>query len=295
MFLAALLHRLPLDVLRRLRLLVQPDTVLRWHRDLVAHRHAATSHPKRPGRPRTVQSIRVLILRLARENPSWGYRRIHGELMVLGVKVACPARKYEFAAVARTFADPRLTPALTRPIRWELIAQQYDQMIKYATAIRTRTASTEAILRRFTRNASHPTYAAMLEVGRAQKTIFVARYLRLRDLQREIEEGLNVMESSNGANSVIAYGKGGEIASNRRDEQEMFVLCLRILQSALVYLLTELLGEFAQFSGQPLKRLAMVPARDRKRWAGSGSADVGRAAGRVVPGERRCVGAVPAA
>ncbi|WP_433489867.1 Tn3 family transposase [Nocardia grenadensis] len=70
-------------------------------------------------------------------------------------------------------------------------------------------------------------YAAMLEVGRAQKTIFVARYLRLRDLQREIEEGLNVMESSNGANSVTAYGKGGEIASNRRDEQEMFVLCLQ--------------------------------------------------------------------
>ncbi|MDX2524732.1 Tn3 family transposase [Streptomyces europaeiscabiei] len=144
-------------------------------------------------------------------------------------------------------AYPQLTPALTRPIRWELITQQYDQMIKYATAIRTRTASTEAILRRFTRNASHHTYAAMLEVGRAQKTIFVARYLRLRDLQREIEEGLNVMESSNGASSVIAYGKGGEIASNRRDEQEMFVLCLRILQSALVYvntlMLQDILGE----------------------------------------------------
>ncbi len=107
-------------------------------------------------------------------------------------------------------------------------------MIKYATAIRAGTATTEAILRRFTRDASHPTYAAMLEVGRAQKTIFCARYLRIRDLQREIEEGLNVMESSNGANSVIAYGKGGEIASNRRDEQEMFVLCLRILQTALV-------------------------------------------------------------
>ncbi|CAM5654455.1 hypothetical protein GCM10010261_63830 [Streptomyces pilosus] len=66
----------------------------------------------------------------------------------------------------------------------------------------------------------------------------MARYLRLRDLQREIEEGLNVMLSSNGANSVIAYGKGGEIASNRRDEQEMFVRCLRILQSALVYVNT---------------------------------------------------------
>lgn len=157
-------------------------------------------------------------------------------------------------------AYPQLTPALTRPIRWELIAQQYDQMIKYATAIRTRTASTEAILRRFTRNASHPTYAAMLEVGRAQKTIFVARYLRLRELQREIEEGLNVMESSNGANSVIAYGKGGEIASNRRDEQEMFVLCLRILQSALVYVNTLMLQDIL---GEPEWARLLTPA-DRR-------------------------------
>jgi putative transposase len=86
--LAALLHRLPLDVLRRVRLLVRPDTVLRWHRDLLAHRHAHMSRPKRPGRPRTVRSVRALVLRLARENPSWGYRRLHGELLVLGVKVA---------------------------------------------------------------------------------------------------------------------------------------------------------------------------------------------------------------
>ncbi len=51
------------------------------------------------------------------------------------------------------------------------------------------------------------------------------------------------MESSNGANAVIAYGKGGEIASNRRDEQEMFVLCLRILQTALVYVNTLMLQD----------------------------------------------------
>jgi transposase len=87
-FLAALLHRLPRDVLRRVRLLVRPETVLRWHRGLVAHRHAVASRPKRAGRPRTVRSIRTLVLRLARENSSWGYRRIHGELLVLGVKVA---------------------------------------------------------------------------------------------------------------------------------------------------------------------------------------------------------------
>jgi transposase len=86
--LAALLHRLPMDVLRRVRLLVHPETVMSWHRDLVVRRHAAQSRPKRPGRPRTVHSVRALVLRLARENSSWGYRRIHGELLVLGIKVA---------------------------------------------------------------------------------------------------------------------------------------------------------------------------------------------------------------
>jgi putative transposase len=86
--LAALLHRLPMDVLRRLRLLVRPDTVLRWHRDLIARRHAARSRPNRAGRPRTLRSVRALVLRLARENPAWGYRRVHGELLVLGVRVA---------------------------------------------------------------------------------------------------------------------------------------------------------------------------------------------------------------
>lgn len=87
-FLAALLHRLPSEALCRIRLVVRPDTVLRWHRDLVARRHAARSRPKRPGRPRTVRSVRLLVLRLARENSNWGYRRIHGELLVLGVTVA---------------------------------------------------------------------------------------------------------------------------------------------------------------------------------------------------------------
>jgi hypothetical protein len=74
--------------------------------------------------------------------------------------------------------------------------------------------------------------------GRAQRTIFVARYLRDRDLQREINEGLNVVESWNRANSVIFFGKGGDIATNRRDEQELSVLCLRVLQAALVYVNT---------------------------------------------------------
>ena len=87
-FLAALLHQMPAHALHRMRLLIRPDTILRWHRDLMAGRHATRSRPKRGGRPCTVRSIRVLVLRLAAENPGWGYRRLHGELLVLGVKVA---------------------------------------------------------------------------------------------------------------------------------------------------------------------------------------------------------------
>jgi TnpA family transposase len=140
-------------------------------------------------------------------------------------------------------AWPELAPVLTRPIRWDRIEQQYDQMIKYATAIRVGTASTEAILRRFMKaNATHPTYQAMIELGRAQKTIFLARYLRSRALQREIHEGLNVVESWNRANGVIFDGKGGDLATNRR-EQEMSALCLRILQAALVYVNTLMLQD----------------------------------------------------
>jgi hypothetical protein len=59
--LAALLHRLPRQALHKLRLLVRPDTILRWHQDLLRRRHARVSRPKRPGRPRTIRSIRVLL------------------------------------------------------------------------------------------------------------------------------------------------------------------------------------------------------------------------------------------
>src|SRR5260370_10438058 len=67
-----------------------------------------------------------------------------------------------------------LQPILTRTIDWDLIRNQYDEMVKYATALRLGTAETEAILQRFTRNnLQHPTYRALAELGRAIKTIFL--------------------------------------------------------------------------------------------------------------------------
>jgi TnpA family transposase len=62
-----------------------------------------------------------------------------------------------------------------------------------------------------------------------------------RGLRREIHDGLNVVENWNSANGFIFYGKGGEISTNRRDEQELAVLSLHLLQSSLVYINTLML------------------------------------------------------
>ena len=134
---------------------------------------------------------------------------------------------------------PNLQPVLTRPIHWELIRQQYDEMIKFATALRLETAEPEAILRRFTRNnLKHPTYRALAELGKAVKTLFLCRYLDSEPLRQAIHEGLNVVENWNSANGFIFYGKGGEIATNRLEDQEIAVLSLHLLQACLVYINT---------------------------------------------------------
>ena len=79
--LAGLVRLLPRPARRGL--FVQPATLLRWHRDLVRRRW---TYPHRRGRPPVTTEVRALVLRLARENPTWGYRRIHGELCRLGYR-----------------------------------------------------------------------------------------------------------------------------------------------------------------------------------------------------------------
>src|SRR3546814_7928201 len=96
-----------------------------------------------------------------------------------------------------------LTPILAREINWPLIERQYDEMIKYTAALKHRTADPEAILRRFASAAiQHPTYAALAELGKVIKTIFLCGYHVSADLRRDIHAGLHVLENWNGAGST---------------------------------------------------------------------------------------------
>jgi len=86
---------------RRRHFFVQPETLLRWHRDLVRRRW--TYPRRRSGRPALPAGTVQIVLRLAMENPTWGYRRIHGELTATGVRLA-PSTVW--AILRRSGIDP---------------------------------------------------------------------------------------------------------------------------------------------------------------------------------------------
>ncbi|MFE9004278.1 helix-turn-helix domain-containing protein [Streptomyces sp. NPDC007875] len=105
---AALLRMVNKHQRARLALLVTPRSVPRWHARLVARKW--TYPHRRPGRPPTPEALRQLVLRLARENPGWGYRRIHGELLDLGRKVG-PSTVWEILQKAGIDPAPQRTLA----------------------------------------------------------------------------------------------------------------------------------------------------------------------------------------
>ena len=105
-WLALLAGTLPIERLAATRLIVTPGTILQWHRDIVRRRWARRSRRGRSGRPPVRRKVRSVVLRLARENESWGYRRIHGELAGLGITMA-PSTVWQILKSAGIDPAPR--------------------------------------------------------------------------------------------------------------------------------------------------------------------------------------------
>jgi putative transposase len=107
--LAVIGHRLGRRILAQIATIVTPDTILRWHRELVARKWTyATS---RPGRPGMQVEIRRLVVRMATDNPSWGYTRIQGALKNLGHRVAR-------STIAKILKEQGIPPSPERPMTW---------------------------------------------------------------------------------------------------------------------------------------------------------------------------------
>jgi TnpA family transposase len=152
-------------------------------------------------------------------------------------------------SIADAQQHANIASILSYPINWDAIESQYDQIIKYTTALKLGTANSETIMKRFTRdNQQHPTYKALKELGRAVKSIFICRYLSSEALRQEIHEGLNVVERWNSVNDFIFYGKTGPMHSNKPGELELAMLCLHLLQVSMVYINTLMLQQVIQES-----------------------------------------------
>ena len=127
--LAVLGQRLGRAVLREVATLVTPDTILRWHRELIARKW--TYARRRLGRPGVLAEIRRLVLRRATENPSWGYTRIQGALKNLGHRAA----RSTIASILKAEGIP---PSRERPSSWRTFLEHTGPPLWRQTFLRRR-------------------------------------------------------------------------------------------------------------------------------------------------------------
>lgn len=135
-------------ILRQVASIVTPDTILRWHRQLIAQKW--TFAPKRPGRPGTMKEIASLIVRMATDNSAWGYSRIHGALKNLDHHVAR-------STVATVLKDNGIPPAPGRPSSWRTFLRAHWGAIAGADLFTTEVWTARGLVTYYTLFA-HPPY-----------------------------------------------------------------------------------------------------------------------------------------
>jgi len=132
-----------------------------------------------------------------------------------------------------------ITEILKGSINWQLIEDNYEEIIKHIVALKLGIVTPSVLIKRFSNNNyTHPVYKALVELGKANKTIFLCKYLASEELRIEVNEGLNIVERLNSVMDFIFYGKLGHIATNNIEDQELSVLCLHLLQVCMVYINT---------------------------------------------------------
>jgi TnpA family transposase len=132
-----------------------------------------------------------------------------------------------------------LESVIAATINWDKIENAYREVVKYIAALKTGTVDADILIKRFGKNnEDHPVYQALFEIGKAEKTIFLCRYFSEEALRIEIHESLNIVERVNSIMHFIFFGKLGEITSNDKEEQELSIVCLHLLQTCMVYINT---------------------------------------------------------
>jgi transposase InsO family protein len=127
--------------LRQMATIVTPDTILAWHRKLIA---AKWTYPRKGvGRPGVMKEIRELMVRMAEENPSWGYARIQGALKHLDHRVAR-------STIAKVLKEHGIKPAPDRPMSWRTFVRSHASVIAAADFFTTEVWTARGLLRHFT-------------------------------------------------------------------------------------------------------------------------------------------------
>jgi transposase InsO family protein len=128
-------------VLCQIATIVTPDTILAWHRRLIA---AKWTYPRKGvGRPGVMKDIRELIVRMAEENPSWGYARIQGALKHLDHRVAR-------STIAKVLKEHGIKPSPERPISWRTFVRSHTHLIAAADFFTTEVWTARGLVRHFT-------------------------------------------------------------------------------------------------------------------------------------------------